>query len=67
MGVVVDGLDSLFLPNAIFTLQCVLRSLNNRKFIYMIGIKQDFPYMRERDKRQAVEEGNLGFAEIMKD
>lgn len=49
-GVIIDGLESCFLPNIQTALQTVLKGLNNRKYIHIINTKLTY---KQYDKRIA--------------
>ena len=53
-GVVFDGLETLFAQNQYLACKCILKALNNRKYLYMVTLKHDFYLLKERE-RQAEE------------
>ncbi|KAG8437289.1 hypothetical protein GDO86_008117 [Hymenochirus boettgeri] len=55
-GVVFDGLDTLFAQNAPTALQSVLKSLNNRRHIYIINLHQEYTALKEREKEQKLQQ-----------
>ncbi|PAA50321.1 hypothetical protein BOX15_Mlig000423g3, partial [Macrostomum lignano] len=54
-GIVIDSLDTLFCSTATAALQCVLKALNNRKFIFCVSLKQDYATYKDRQARKAAE------------
>ncbi|XP_052816168.1 hydrocephalus-inducing protein homolog isoform X2 [Mya arenaria] len=54
-GVVFDGLETLFAQNQLVAASAVLRSLNNRRFIYFINLKHDYAHMKEQEKKEQEE------------
>ncbi|KAM4722980.1 hydrocephalus-inducing protein homolog [Rhinophrynus dorsalis] len=55
-GVVFDGLDTLFARNAPSALNTLLKSLNNRRHIYLINLRQEYAAMKAREKAQKQQE-----------
>ena len=58
-GVVFDGLETLFAQNLYTTAHAILRSLNNRRFIYFISLKLEYAKLKEQEKKDQEEKGNL--------
>ncbi|XP_071173399.1 hydrocephalus-inducing protein homolog isoform X10 [Mytilus edulis] len=54
-GVVFDGLETLFAQNLYTTAHAILRSLNNRRFIYFISLKLDYAKLKEQEKKSQEE------------
>lgn len=57
VGVIVDGLDSMFTQNYVHTLQAVLKALGNRKYMYFISSRQEYNELVEERQRLQKEEG----------
>uniref|UniRef100_F6WJJ0 HYDIN axonemal central pair apparatus protein n=1 Tax=Monodelphis domestica TaxID=13616 RepID=F6WJJ0_MONDO len=55
-GVVFDGIESVFARNAVSSLQCLLRAINNREHIYFINLSQDYTVMKAREKAKQEQE-----------
>ncbi|XP_044515296.1 hydrocephalus-inducing protein homolog [Gracilinanus agilis] len=55
-GVVFDGIESVFARNAVSSLQCLLRAINNREHIYFINLSQDYAIMKAREKAKQEQE-----------
>jgi len=56
-GVVFDGLESLFTQNIHCSLQFILKAVNNRKYIYAVGLKLDYNIIKEKEKEMEAEKG----------
>jgi hydrocephalus-inducing protein len=56
-GIVIDGLDTLFSQNQFTALHALLKALNNRKFMYMVTLKQQYQMLKEKEKQSAAEQG----------
>lgn len=60
-GVVFDGLETLFAQNQHTAASAVLKSLNNRRFIYFLTLKHDYNHLKEQEKKEQEEKGNTMF------
>ena len=58
-GVVFDGLETLFAQNLYTTAHAILRSLNNRRFIYFITLKLEYAKLKEQEKKEQEEKGEF--------
>ncbi|KAK3085440.1 hypothetical protein FSP39_003318 [Pinctada imbricata] len=58
-GVVFDGLETLFAQNLFIAVHAILRSLNNRRFIYFINLKLDYSVLKEQEKKAEEERERL--------
>ncbi|XP_043935458.1 hydrocephalus-inducing protein homolog [Protopterus annectens] len=58
-GVVFDGLETLYSRSLSSTLQCILRAVNNRRYIFFINLKQTYASMNAREKAKREEEEHL--------
>ena len=47
-GVVIDGLETLFAQNYLLAATAVLKSFNNRRYIYFVSMKSDFQKYKEQ-------------------
>ncbi|XP_075242911.1 hydrocephalus-inducing protein-like isoform X4 [Convolutriloba macropyga] len=47
-GVVFDGLESLFTPSILVTVQILLKAINNRKYIYFVETSVTQAYLKEQ-------------------
>lgn len=56
-GVIFDGLESLFTQNVHNSAQCILKAINNRKYIYGVGLKLDYTIIKEKEKEMEAEKG----------
>ena len=56
-GLVFDSLDTLFAQNQVTACRSLLKALNNRKYMYMISLKQDFFVLKEREKEEEETKG----------
>lgn len=54
---VIDGLETLFSQNYYTTLHALLKALNNRKFMYMVTLKQQYALLKEKEKKAKEEQG----------
>merc|ERR1711862_1088959 len=50
-GVVIDGLETLFSQTLFTACRAVLKAFNNRKYIYMVTLKQDYNLLKEQEKK----------------
>jgi len=57
MGVIIDGLDSLFTQNYVHTLQAVLKALGNRNYLYLIFTKSNYAELHAEKLKQEQEQG----------
>lgn len=57
MGVVIDGLDSVFTQNYVHTLQAVLKALGYRNYLYFIFTKLNYADLQDEKLKQKQEEG----------
>ncbi|KAM6294461.1 hydrocephalus-inducing protein homolog [Aegotheles albertisi] len=48
-GVVFDGLETLFAPNAASALLCLLKAVRNRPHIYFVNLAQDYAALKGRE------------------
>ncbi|XP_041964608.1 hydrocephalus-inducing protein homolog isoform X2 [Alosa sapidissima] len=51
-GVVIDGLDTLYCRSPSCMLHAVLKALNNRRFIYMVNLSNNFQNYTAKEKAQ---------------
>ena len=58
-GVVFDSLDTLFSQNYYTTANCILKALNNRKYLYFITLKLDYNMMKEQERKRQQEQGSM--------
>ncbi|XP_069757040.1 hydrocephalus-inducing protein homolog [Narcine bancroftii] len=58
-GVVFDGLENQYSNNETYTLQAVLRAINNRRHIYCINLSQEYAAMKAKERAKLEEEGQL--------
>ena len=50
-GVIIDGLESSFLPNCQSAMRAVLKGFNNRKYIFVMNTKLDYDEYQMRVKK----------------
>ncbi|XP_044289866.1 hydrocephalus-inducing protein homolog [Varanus komodoensis] len=55
-GMVFDGLETLFARSPVSALLCLLKAINNRRYIYFVNLCQDFIAMKAREKSKQVQE-----------
>ncbi|CAM5150043.1 unnamed protein product [Eretmochelys imbricata] len=55
-GVVFDGLETLFARSMPSALLCLLKAINNRCYIYMVNLFQDYAAMKAREKAKKEQE-----------
>ena len=55
LGIVIDGLDSMFTRNVQSAACCVLRALNNRKYIFFVSLTLEHAKLKAIDERKKVE------------
>uniref|UniRef100_A0A8C3T1C3 HYDIN axonemal central pair apparatus protein n=1 Tax=Chelydra serpentina TaxID=8475 RepID=A0A8C3T1C3_CHESE len=55
-GVVFDGLETLFARSMPSALLCLLKAINNRRYIYMVNLFQDYAAMKAREKAKKEQE-----------
>lgn len=58
-GVVFDGLETLFSQTLFTTTNAILKSLNNRRFIYFVTLKLDYAVLKEQEKKAQEERGTM--------
>ncbi|KAG2469946.1 HYDIN protein, partial [Polypterus senegalus] len=58
-GVVFDGLETLYSRSPSSALYVVLKAINNRKYIYMVELKQDYVSFKAREKAKKEEEEQI--------
>ncbi|XP_077372587.1 hydrocephalus-inducing protein homolog [Festucalex cinctus] len=51
-GLIIHGLDSVYTPSVAYSLQVVLKALNNRKHIYVINLSDTYSALKARKKAQ---------------
>ena len=61
-GVIVDGLESEFVPDMVKACRVVLQAFNNRKHIYVIDIKLKLETVLEREQQRLEAEGHNGMS-----
>ena len=54
-----DGLETLFAQNLFIAVHAILRSLNNRRFIYFVTLKLDYSVLKEQEKKAEEERGRV--------
>ena len=54
---VFDGLETLFAQNMFTAVNAILKSLNNRRFIYFCSLKLDYAVLKEQEKKDQEEKG----------
>ena len=59
MGVVFDGLESMFTANITSCANALLRAINNRKYIFAITLKLSKERLKALDDRKKAEKGLL--------
>uniref|UniRef100_A0A8C8S7Z5 HYDIN n=1 Tax=Pelusios castaneus TaxID=367368 RepID=A0A8C8S7Z5_9SAUR len=55
-GVVFDGLETLFARSMPSALLCLLKAINNRRYIYLVNLFQDYVAMKAREKAKKEKE-----------
>ncbi|XP_042303381.1 LOW QUALITY PROTEIN: hydrocephalus-inducing protein homolog [Sceloporus undulatus] len=55
-GMVFDGLETIFARSLTSTLLCLLKAINNRRYIYFVNLSQDFAAMKAREKSKQEQE-----------
>ncbi|PNI31896.1 HYDIN isoform 18, partial [Pan troglodytes] len=60
-GVVFDGLDTLFAPNAAAALLCLLKAIGSREHIYILNMAQDYAAMKAQEKAKKEQEGKASY------
>ncbi|KAJ7312066.1 hypothetical protein JRQ81_006401 [Phrynocephalus forsythii] len=55
-GMVFDGLETMFARNLVSALLCLLKAINNRRYIYFVNLSQDFAAMKARERAKQEEE-----------
>ena len=56
-GMIIDSLDTLFLPTPLHAALCILKALNNRKFLFSVTLKLDIGSLKDREKKAKEEQG----------
>ena len=59
MGVIFDGLESMFTSNMTSCANALLRAINNRKYIFAITLKLSKERLKALDDRKKAEKGLL--------
>lgn len=57
-GIIMCGLDSVYVQPVATTLQVVLKAINNRKHIYAVNLSCSYAVLKARDKLKRVAMGN---------
>lgn len=57
-GIIICGLDSVYIHPVATTLQVVLKAINNRKHIYAVNLSCSYAVLKARDKLKRVAMGN---------
>ncbi|KAH0619415.1 hypothetical protein JD844_000028 [Phrynosoma platyrhinos] len=55
-GMVFDGLETMFARSLTSALLCLLKAINNRRYIYFVNLSQDFAAMKAREKSKQEQE-----------
>uniref|UniRef100_A0A7M4E0J9 HYDIN axonemal central pair apparatus protein n=1 Tax=Crocodylus porosus TaxID=8502 RepID=A0A7M4E0J9_CROPO len=55
-GVVFDGLETLFTHSMSSALLCLLKAINNRRYIFFVNLFQDYVAMKAREKAKTEQE-----------
>ncbi|XP_074864560.1 hydrocephalus-inducing protein homolog isoform X2 [Carettochelys insculpta] len=55
-GAVFDGLETLFARSMPSALLCLLKAINNRRYIYVVNLSQDYVAMKAREKAKKEQE-----------
>ncbi|XP_062997557.1 hydrocephalus-inducing protein homolog [Elgaria multicarinata webbii] len=55
-GMVFDGLETMFARSPVSALLCLLKAINNRRYIYFVNLFQDFVAMKAREKSKQEQE-----------
>ncbi|XP_067327017.1 hydrocephalus-inducing protein homolog [Anolis sagrei] len=55
-GMVFDGLETIFARSMTSALLCVLKAINNRRYIYFVNLIQDFAAMKAKEKSKQEQE-----------
>lgn len=56
-GVIFDGLETMFARSIPSALLCLLKAINNRRYIYFVNLFQDFAAMQFREQTKQEQEG----------
>jgi len=59
LGVIFDGLESIFTQNMSSSAQILLKAINNRKYIFTLTLKLDWNNVREATKEAQLIKGIL--------
>lgn len=54
---VFDGLETMFARSMVSALLCLLKAINNRRYIYFVNLFQDFAAMKAREISKQEQEG----------
>lgn len=54
---VFDGLETMFARSTVSALFCLLKAINNRRYIYFVNLFQDFAAMKAREISKQEQEG----------
>lgn len=57
-GVIICGLDSVYIHPVATTLQVILKAINNRKHIYAVNLSCSYAVLKARDKLKRVAMGD---------
>ncbi|XP_062817752.1 hydrocephalus-inducing protein homolog isoform X1 [Anolis carolinensis] len=55
-GIVIDGLETIFARSMTSALLCLLKAINNRRYIYFVNLAQDFAAMKAKEKSKQEQE-----------
>ncbi|KAL0967855.1 hypothetical protein UPYG_G00258380 [Umbra pygmaea] len=66
-GVVIDGLETLYCRSLSNTLQIILKALNNRRFIYMVNLSNNYSAFKAKRKTQGDAEKVLEWEQAEKE
>uniref|UniRef100_A0A803TEP1 HYDIN axonemal central pair apparatus protein n=1 Tax=Anolis carolinensis TaxID=28377 RepID=A0A803TEP1_ANOCA len=55
-GIVIDGLETIFARSMTSVLLCLLKAINNRRYIYFVNLAQDFAAMKAKEKSKQEQE-----------
>ncbi len=65
-GIIIDGLDTLFLQNNLHAATAILKAFNNRRYIYCFTLKSDFQKYKEEMNKIHEEKSKLLINRILK-
>ncbi|XP_066568844.1 hydrocephalus-inducing protein-like isoform X2 [Amia ocellicauda] len=66
-GVVFDGLETLYSHSLSSALQALLKAFNNRQYIYLVDLNQDYRALKAREQAQMDEEERLRKESLKRD